>query len=126
MPSTTSSITEIGRVIIPVADQDRALAFYTEKLGLDVIADIPFGEGDRWIEVAPPGARTAVAFGPVLDGRVGVPTGVSFKTPDADALHDELAARGVDVDDVIAPPGAPRMFFFRDADSNTLHAAQEV
>jgi catechol 2,3-dioxygenase-like lactoylglutathione lyase family enzyme len=37
-------ITQIGRVIVPVADQDEAIAFYTSKLGFSVTADVPFGE----------------------------------------------------------------------------------
>ena len=49
-------ITQLGRVMVPVADQDTAIAFYTEKLGFSLTADVPFGEGDRWVEVAPPAA----------------------------------------------------------------------
>lgn len=37
---------------IPVANQDRALKFYTEKLGCEGLTDQPFGNGSRWIEVA--------------------------------------------------------------------------
>jgi len=43
-----ASITKLGRVIIPVSDQDAAIAFYTQKLGFSVASDIPFGNGDRW------------------------------------------------------------------------------
>ena len=46
-------IKHVGRVMVPVADQDTAIAFYTEKLGFSLTADVPFGEGDRWVEVAP-------------------------------------------------------------------------
>jgi len=53
MQQTTTHITQVGRVIIPVADQDRALDFYVGTLGFEKRADIPFGEGDRWLEVAP-------------------------------------------------------------------------
>ena len=37
-------VSQLGRVIIPVSDQD---AFYTDKLGFTVSADQPYGEGDR-------------------------------------------------------------------------------
>ena len=48
MPQATAiHITQLGRVIIPVSDQDKALEFYTGTLGFEVRADIPFGEGDR-------------------------------------------------------------------------------
>ena len=50
-------ITQVGRVMVLVSDQDRAIAFYVEKLGFELRADVPFGDGDRWVEVAPPGAQ---------------------------------------------------------------------
>jgi lactoylglutathione lyase len=46
-------ITQVGRVLVPVADQDEAIEFFTKKLGLTVVADVPFGERDRWVEVVP-------------------------------------------------------------------------
>ena len=57
-------ITQVGRVMVPVADQDQAIAFYTSKLGFSLVADVPYGEGDRWVEVAPPGGGTALALVP--------------------------------------------------------------
>ncbi len=51
--ATKTQITQIGTVMVPVSDQDRAIEFYTEKLGFEKRADIPFGHGDRWVEVAP-------------------------------------------------------------------------
>ena len=52
----SSRVSGVANVIIPVDDQDRALAFYTEELGFEKRADLPFGDGNRWIEVAPPAA----------------------------------------------------------------------
>ena len=57
-------ITRIGRVILPVSDQDKALEFYTGTLGFEVVADMPFGDGNRWLEVAPPGAEARIALQP--------------------------------------------------------------
>ncbi len=51
------------RVIVPVADQDQALAFYVEKLGFDKRLDGESPAG-RWIEVAPPGARRRLRSSP--------------------------------------------------------------
>ena len=48
-------ITQLGRVMVPVADQDAAIAFYIDKLGFSLAADVPYGDGERWVEVAPPG-----------------------------------------------------------------------
>lgn len=126
MPQTSSRLDSIKRIIVPVEDPGRALGFYTESLGFDTIIDVPFGDGDRWIEVSPPGGGTAIAFGPAIPGRpVGVPTGISFSTDDIDALHADLVARGVDVDAEVRrdDDGSPPMFWFRDADGNTLHVA---
>ena len=50
-----SAVTHVGTVIVPVADQDAARAFYTGTLGFEVRIDAPF-PGGRWLEVAPPGA----------------------------------------------------------------------
>ena len=41
--------------MVPAADQDEAIAFYRDVLGFSLAADVPFGEGERWVEVAPPG-----------------------------------------------------------------------
>src|SRR5262245_6629188 len=47
---------------IPVKDQDRALAFYTEKLGFKVFTDSPFDDKQRWIELGIPRADTKVVL----------------------------------------------------------------
>jgi catechol 2,3-dioxygenase-like lactoylglutathione lyase family enzyme len=47
---------------VPVSDQDRALAFYTEKLGFRLVTDQPFNDSQRWIELAIPGADTRLVL----------------------------------------------------------------
>lgn len=47
---------------IPVADQDRALAFYTDKLGFQILTDQAFSPKQRWIELTIPGAATGIAL----------------------------------------------------------------
>jgi catechol 2,3-dioxygenase-like lactoylglutathione lyase family enzyme len=54
MSTTTTRLSQIGTVCIPVSDQDRMIDFYVEKLGFEKRADVPFGGGYRWVEVAPP------------------------------------------------------------------------
>ena len=44
----------ISLASVPIADYDKALAFYTEKLGFQLKHDIPLGEGARWITVVSP------------------------------------------------------------------------
>jgi|SRR5437763_9743344 len=118
---TQTRITHVGTVIVPVSDQDRALEFYLDKLGFEKRVDAPYGEGERWLEVAPPGAATTIAIVPPREGEpTGIETRVGFTTEDVDADHAELRARGVDADEEVARMGdpVPPMFFIRDPDGN--------
>ncbi len=117
-------IGRVGRVAVPVSDQDRAIEFYTEKLGFSVEADIAVDGNYRWVEVSPPAGGTSLAIVPPPDyasDRIGVDTNVILTTDDIDEAHAELQARGVDTDDVsrMGDP-VPPMLFFRDQDGNTL------
>ena len=47
---------------LPVEDQDRAVNFYTEKVGLKVVQDAPYQDGWRWIELEIPGAETRLVL----------------------------------------------------------------
>jgi catechol 2,3-dioxygenase-like lactoylglutathione lyase family enzyme len=121
--STSTHITQVGTVIVPVSDQDRALEFYIETLGFEKRVDVPFGRGDRWVEVGPAGADTTLALIPPPEGDpIGVDTRVAFTTEDIDSDHASLRARGVDMDEQVMRMGdpVPPMFFFRDQDGNTL------
>ncbi len=116
-------ITQLGRVMVPVSDQDEAIAFYTGKLGFSLTADVPFGEGDRWVEVAPPGGGAAIALVPPRgDYQAGRMTGIALESSDPRADHAELKANGVDVDaELMGGDGTvPLLFFFRDHDGNQL------
>src|SRR3954463_7824257 len=97
---TTTNITEVGVVMVPVSDQDAAIAFYRDTLGFEVRGDTPFGDGDRWVEVAPPGATTRAALVPPRQGdSAGIETRIAYDTKDVDADHAYLRERGVDVDE---------------------------
>lgn len=117
------NITRVGRVMVPVTDQDAAIGFYTDRLGFDVVADVPFGDGERWVEVAPPDGGAALALVPASDRYpAGRMTGVALGSRDPRADHAELAGRGVDVDAELmgGDGGVPLLFFLRDADGNQL------
>jgi predicted enzyme related to lactoylglutathione lyase len=124
----STRVSKVANVIIPVADQDRALTFYTEALGLEKRVDLPFGPGNRWIEVAPSGADTPIAICPpgpnVTPG--GKDTGISLQTDDIDAYHAQLKDHGVDVDPEVSRFGdaVPPLFWFRDPEGNTLMVVQ--
>jgi catechol 2,3-dioxygenase-like lactoylglutathione lyase family enzyme len=124
MSTTTTRISKIGTVIVPVTDQDKALDFYVGKLGFEKRADTPFGNGYRWIEVAPTNAVTTIALPLPPEGQQagGAQTGIALESSDIDADHAELKARGVDVDAEVSRMGdpVPPMFWLRDQDGNTL------
>ena len=134
---TQTRISQVGTVFVPVADQDRALTFYLEKLGFEKRGDFPYGEGSRWVEVAPPGSKIAIAL--VSPDEGGTPGGdrtyCALSTADIEADHATLRARGVEVDAEVARGGrarqllfdtgrhmdnatVPPMFFLRDLDGN--------
>ncbi|MGZ4173641.1 MAG: VOC family protein [Solirubrobacteraceae bacterium] len=100
MPDTADSIqiSQVGTVFVPVADQDRALAFYTGKLGFEKRADFRYGEDHRWVEVAPAGSALAIALVPPSEGRIegGEEAHCAFAVEDIEAVHAELRARGVE------------------------------
>jgi catechol 2,3-dioxygenase-like lactoylglutathione lyase family enzyme len=124
MSSTKTRVTKINTVVVPISDQDRSVAFYLETLGFEKRIDVPFGNGYRWIEVAPAGAETTIAIVPPPPGKPNgnVETGIGLHTDDIDGYHADLKASGVDVDPEVSRMGdpVPPLFWFRDPDGNTL------
>jgi catechol 2,3-dioxygenase-like lactoylglutathione lyase family enzyme len=122
--TTKTQVSKIATVVIPVADQDRAIEFYVEKLGFVKRTDVPFGNGYRWVEVAPGDAETTIALAPPPEGTPtgNRETGISLYTEDIDAYHAELEANGVDVDSEISRMGdpVPPLFWLRDPEGNSL------
>ncbi|MEU2428938.1 VOC family protein [Streptomyces sp. NPDC007861] len=114
------NVTHASFVTLPVSDQDRALAFYTEVLGFDVTADLQVPPG-RWLQVAPKGAQTVFTLsGPGMGGFTpGSTRGIMLVTTDVDADCAKLTAAGVEVD---GPNDVPwgRMAGFTDPDGNGL------
>jgi predicted enzyme related to lactoylglutathione lyase len=118
--SNSTHIENVRTIGIPVGDQERALEFYVGKLGFEKRMDFSYGEGERWIEVAPPGANTTIALMRSSESNpAGIDTQVRLNSADVEADHADLLARGVDVDpDVMRYPVL--MFPFRDPDGNRL------
>lgn len=90
-------IKQIKFISIPVTDQNRALDFYTEKLGFTILTDKPFDDKQRWIELRIPKAETRVVlFNPEGHAnRAGTFSGVSFVCDDIDQTYADYLARGV-------------------------------
>jgi catechol 2,3-dioxygenase-like lactoylglutathione lyase family enzyme len=107
-------------VTIPVRDQNRALEFYTQKLGMRVITDSPYDDTQRWIELGIPRAATRIVLftGSGQKQMIGGVMNVAFVAADVVATVAELKARGVEF--VTEPQKADwgTAATFRDADGN--------
>jgi catechol 2,3-dioxygenase-like lactoylglutathione lyase family enzyme len=104
---------------VPVTDQDRAIAFYTEKLGFRLLADHPFDDKQRWIELGIPGADTRLVLFKMDEGiQPGGRMNIAFWTDDVEATAKDLEAKGVEF--VVKPQKADWGTFaiFQDADAN--------
>ena len=114
------TITHASFVTLPVADQDRALRFYTDVLGFEVVVDRQMPPG-RWLQVAPKGAQTVFTLaGPDMGGfEPGSARGIMLVTTDVDADCARLVAAGTAVQ---GPDDVPwgRMASFTDPDGNGL------
>ncbi len=105
-----------------VSDQDRAVKFYTEKLGLRIRTDQPFNEKQRWIELQIPGAETGmVLFTPEgQEDRIGTFVNTSIACDNIDRSYEELKARGVEFS--TPPTSQPwgKFAVFKDPDGNSF------
>jgi len=126
MTETQPVVVAIPAVGIAVRDQDSALTFYTETLGLQKQLDIPLPQfGGRWITVAPAGSATSIALVPASETNpAGVETGIRLATADAAAMHEHLRRHQVTVGELLRWDGVPPMFAFRDPDGNGLEIVQ--
>ena len=125
--TATNHVTRMLTVGVPVRDQDRAVDFYSNVLGLNKGMDVPIGGGARWIELTPPSGGTTIALTLANpETPAGVETGIRLCAPDADAFRQHLLDHGATADDVLRWPGVPPMFKFRDQDGNGLEIVQEA
>jgi lactoylglutathione lyase len=107
-------IDSIGGAVVIVSDQQKAIEFYTQKLGFELKSDIPVGggntEGLRWVEVAPKASQSTISLmvpNPMMmsDGveieaikkSIGAETGIWFYSKDMQSSYEELKGKGVDI-----------------------------
>ena len=125
-----------------VHDQEEALAFWTEKVGMEVRADVTLAEMDgfRWLTVGPPGQEDvsivlmAIPGAPVMDEETGnqvrelMSKGfagtVFLTTDDCQASYEELKARGIEFSE--APEERPYGIAsgFRDPSGNSIRLTE--
>jgi len=129
-------ITRLGSVPVFVSDQERALAFFRDKLGFAVAFDYQYGPEFRWLSVVQQqGGTEIVLFHPVpsivgdrveeLNKRIGTWTGIVMLTDDIQQTYEMLRERGVEF------TAAPRQqswggweAVFSDPDGNGFHLVQ--
>lgn len=105
-------------VAVPVTDVDRAIAFYTEKVGFILDHDHTVSDDLRFVQLTPPGSACSIALGKgIVDSEPGSLAGVQLVVEDIEAARAELAGRGVEVSDVSTGPGGA-FVFFADPDGN--------
>jgi predicted enzyme related to lactoylglutathione lyase len=105
-------------VAIPVADVDRAKAFYTEQAGFNADHDHTVSETIRFVQLTPPGSACSIAIGKgVTEVPPGSVQGMQLVVDDIEAAHADLSGRGVAVSDVQDFPWG-RFVFFTDPDGN--------
>ena len=115
---------------IPVSDVDTAKAFYTDQVGFHLDHDVSPAPGMRVVQMTPPGSPCSVVIGEGMPlGEPGSTKGPQLVVDDIDAVHSELAGRGVSISPVqqLGPEGVPgsRFAFFTDPDGNGW-AVQEL
>ena len=125
-------ITSIHSATVLVRDQDAAIDFYVNALGFEKRDDSPFGEGMRWVVVAPPGAPTGLALlrpqdvGQPADSITGQ-TGISFTCDDITRTYEELSGKGVTFKGPPEPmPWGAQATWFSDPDGNSYFLSEDV
>src|SRR4051812_7114371 len=111
--------TRVLSVSVPVADQDAALAFYTEVLGFELRTDVEVWPGARMLEVAPQGSGVSLVL---LPPDSQIPVAIRSGTPDAERAHATIRKTGVTLHnpELVRMEGVPAMFSFTDPDGNAL------
>ncbi len=126
VPTTMSNI---GVAMFTIADQDAAIAYYTQTLGWELRADVPFGDegANRWVEVAPPGSACRLALNPPMGGQPGGGA-VGVETSDVEAEYARVTAiDGVAAGEMIGGEGpVPRMFSIEDPDGNSIWVVEST
>ena len=115
-------------VSIPVADVDRAKAFYSEQVGFVVDHDTRVSDAMRIVQLTPPGSACSIVIG-ISDAAPGSVRGTQIVVSDVEAARAQLAARGVEVSPVrhfegdaqVDGPGGDwnSFVFFSDPDGNS-------
>lgn len=127
--------TTITHITILVADQNKALDFYTKKLGFKLHTDALLDEGFRWLTVCPTdNENVEIALVPaktqeekaIIGKQAGSYPLCSFSSTDCKKMYEEISKRGVEFiqEPIERPWGIEAMF--KDLYGNILHINQTL
>ena len=109
-------------VPIPVADVDRAKAFYTDKLGFVDDVDVRPTEGMRFVQLTPPASACSILLSigmrEISEMTPGTANGMHLVVPDLETAREELAQRGVEVTEIEEVGPGVRYVYLTDPDGN--------
>jgi predicted enzyme related to lactoylglutathione lyase len=115
------AISKVQVVSVPVSDPDRAMDFYVNVLGMELLQDMPMNDTMRWIQVSPAGSDasiTLVTWFPSMPA--GSLKGLVLETLDMEATIAEIAARGFIIEGDIDEQPWGRFVMFDDPDGNGI------
>lgn len=118
----------ISAVALVVKDLDRAIDFYTKKLGWEKTMDSPMGDGTRWVTVAPHGAQAAFSLTQRRldrpDAKAGGSSGVIFEVDDVYQTQKEFAKAHIEFTEVPRNEPWGGWAMFKDSEGNVhgLHS----
>ncbi|MEZ4521258.1 MAG: VOC family protein [Thermomicrobiales bacterium] len=119
-------IKRVGVVTVHVYDQDAAIDFYTNKLGMTLVTDNDMGDGTRWVVVKPSDGETTITLYKLPDHEPGqFPIGshhpIVLVVDDLERTYEELVERGVEFSHPPFDSGSDaKSAMFLDADKNEL------
>ncbi|GGB03329.1 VOC family protein [Puia dinghuensis] len=97
-------------IMIPVADQEKAKAFYL-NLGFQVVAEAPMGNGETWLQLGLPNSDTTISLAKFQ--------GIILETNDIAKETERLATSGVKVGNIDNTPWG-KFMWMKDGDGNSL------
>ena len=115
---------KIELLSVPVADTDRAIAFYVDQVGFNLDHDHTVSDEIRFVQITPPGSACSILVGTLSEMPPGSQKGIQVVVPDADAAAAHLRANDVKCSDVDEQPWG-RFVYFSDPDGNAW-ALQEL
>jgi predicted enzyme related to lactoylglutathione lyase len=112
----------VSVVTVRVSNVDRAIGFYTKKLGWQKTMDAPMGPDMRWVTVSPPGGQAAFFLS--KSDKSGGDSGVIIEVNDVYQAHKELKAKGVEFSEPprTEPWGSWALFKDSEGNAHGLHS----